>query len=558
MDDPNHLKRDRGTSEEELEKDSQKRKRESEYDEEERNTDCDEQQEEEEEDDDDDDETDRYWPPPVEESLQLIGSRGLKTVSAFAFNNSGSRFAAGGFDHQVKIWDFDALDPARPDTIYSNEPCGQTIIKQLDYSLGDELILVIPTSCQATIMAADGLVDQKNGHCVKGDQYLSDMTNTKGHVNMLNDGCWSPKDREAFITCSQDSTVRIWDVSRISKQQTTVIKTRSPMGGLKCVPTSCKFSRDSLSIVAGCSDGTIMFWDTRRKFITTSACIKSAHAKGSEISGLDYSYGANKLCSRSEDGSCKIWDLRQLRPGKPLVARQDSNLDTVHSADCCFSPDDRLIMLGTSAGSKSTPGQVLFLDTETLQTQSSLEMKPGVNVIRSRWHPKINHLGFSCSDGMVNISYDKRRSMGGLLDLDPSTGNNNIYNSNNQNNKRGLNRRKKYMAGPGSGESSFVLKTNKIITPHSLPLFREDSARKDPRRAYRPEMPAGAGGASGSRGQVAGLGQQSLSAGSTLSSYIARNLATKPREGSGHHHVSNRERQPQQKEQQQRSDLKPR
>ena len=44
--------------------------------------------------------------------------------------------------------------------------------------------------------------------CIKGDPYIVDMARTKGHVGMLNDGCWKPKDRTQFITASIDGSIR--------------------------------------------------------------------------------------------------------------------------------------------------------------------------------------------------------------------------------------------------------------------------------------------------------------------------------------------------------------
>lgn len=442
-------------------------------------------------------EIDRYWPPPTSESVELAGSYSSKTVSALCLNHAGSRFTAGGNDHEVRIWDFEALDPKRPESICNVQPCDQTVIKSLDFTNDDELILVISGGCQAVIIAKDGVV-AKQYQCPKGDQYISDMANTKGHNQMLNDGCWNPKDKEAFITCSNDGTVRIWDLNKLS-QQKTVIKTRSPASGLKAVPNVCKYSRDSLSIVAGCNDGSVMFWDTRRKYITTSACIKNAHLKGSEITGIDFSYGLNKICTRSEDETCKIWDCRQFK--EPLA--KTAGLMTLYSnADCSFSPDDKFVTAGTSC-TKSESGQLHFLSAEDLSIKSSIEA-PKTSVIRSRWHPKINHIIYTCSNGSVFITYDKERSMAGCLTSE-------------QVSNRGT-KRKKYMSQRDSNHSAPM----KIITPHSLPLFREDQSsssfaklRQDPKRSYKPEMPM-TGASQGGRVKPAG---------STLSSYIAKNLA---------------------------------
>lgn len=457
-------------------------------------------------------EIDRYWPPPTNESVEIVGSNTFKTISTFCFNNAGTRFAAGSHDHGMRIWHFDALDPRRPESICATQPCGQTIIKNIDYTNDDELLLVISGSCQAVIVAKDGIL-AKQYQCPKGDQYMTDMAKTKGHVQMLNHGCWNPKNKENFITCSNDSTIRIWDLANLN-QQKTVIKTRSPMSGLKALPNVCVFSRDALSIVAGCNDGSIMMWDTRRKFITTSACIKGAHLKGSEVTGIDFSYGLNKMCSRSEDESCKIWDMRKLK--EPLASR--TGLTTLYpTTNCSFSPDDKYLITGTSA-TKQDAGHLVFLDAShsNLEIANTIEMPSGVSVVSSKWHPKINHIGFSCSNGTILLTYDKKRSMGGLMQAESGL------------NERGT-KRKKYVSQRGNYATS-ASSIKRIITPHSLPLFREDTSassfakiRQDPKLSYKPEVPV-AGANQGGRVKPAG---------STLSSYIAKNIAKPVDDGTG-------------------------
>lgn len=44
----------------------------------------------------------------------------------------------------------------------------------------------------------------EKAECVKGDQYITDMARTKGHVAALTSGCWHPRVREEFLTSSED------------------------------------------------------------------------------------------------------------------------------------------------------------------------------------------------------------------------------------------------------------------------------------------------------------------------------------------------------------------
>lgn len=433
---------------------------------------------------------DRYAPAPASQVTEIVASSRAKTVSALAINHAGTRFATGGHDHDIRLWDFQALDLSRPTPIYCSQPCGQAIIRNLDFSKNDELILAISGSCQAIILGKDGLAS-KQYLCPKGDQYISDMAKTKGHVQMLNDGSWSPRNQENFLTCSNDGTVRIWDLNQLS-QQATVIKTRSPTSGLRAMPTTCKYSRDALLVAAGCTDGSIMFWDTRRKFLSTSICIKAAHLKGSEVVALDFAYGHSTwVCTRSEDDTCKLWDTRQVK--QPLCSR--TNMPAGYSnMDCTFSPDDKFVMTGLSA-TKSESGRLLLLDTssQSLETKESFGEHCETSVIRSRWHPKINHLFYTCTNGVLYVTCDPGRSQNGLL-----------VSSSVISSKR----RKKHT-------SQNELAVKKIMTPHALPLFRDDQPPSKSRQAYKPELPA----------PNANQGGLVRAAGSTLSSYVARQLA---------------------------------
>jgi WD repeat-containing protein 70 len=97
----------------------------------------------------------------------------------------------------------------------------------VQYSITGDTILVVSGNSQAKVLDRDGFEKME---CVKGDQYITDMARTKGHIAGLTAGCWHPIKKDEFLTSSQDSTLRIW-TSINSKEQKNVIKTRAQVCG---------------------------------------------------------------------------------------------------------------------------------------------------------------------------------------------------------------------------------------------------------------------------------------------------------------------------------------
>ena len=69
------------------------------------------------------------------------------------------------------------------------------------------------------------------GEFPKGDMYIRDLKNTKGHVTNCTDGCWHPTDKATALTSSEDGTLRVWDVTEVV--QKTVVKPQASTGGTR-------------------------------------------------------------------------------------------------------------------------------------------------------------------------------------------------------------------------------------------------------------------------------------------------------------------------------------
>lgn len=437
--------------------------------------------------DNDDESLEKIIPASHEISLE----HGSRTVSAITLDPSGSRLVTGGYDYELRFWDFAGMDSSLR-SFRTLQPCESHAIKNLQYSITGDSILVISGNSQAKVLDRDGFEIME---CIKGDQYITDMANTKGHIAMLNSGCWHPKDRDEFLTCSNDGTLRLWSLEQPKKHK-NCIKPRTH-GGLRAIPVSCTYNRDGLLVACACQDGSIQMWDHRKAFVNTSNLVRNAHTNGTATSSITFSYHGQHLCTRGGDDTMKLWDMRML--ARPIFVKENL-FNRFPETDCAFSPDDRLVVTGTSLNKGEEIGKLIFLESDTFNLVTEIEVT-NASVVRCLWHPKLNQIITGCSNGVAKVFYSPSRSQkGAKLCVVKMT------------------RKVKQVE---------MLAQQQIITPHALPLFREDRPRsskkrlekdrKDPLKSRRPDLP------------VTGPGQggRIAAAGGTLSSYIIRNMGLK-------------------------------
>jgi WD40 repeat protein len=437
---------------------------------------------------DDDDDEDPYNLPVTH---HIDFKHGSKAVTALAVDPTGTRFATGSLDYEVRFWDFVGMNSSLQ-SFRSLYPCGNYPIKALAYSSTGDTVLIISGMSQAKVLDRDG---HEKLECVKGDQYISDMARTKGHPSPLTDGCWHPRIREEFITSSEDGTVRLWNVNSTT-QHKSIIKCRSK-NGLKTTPTTCAYNRDATMIACACEDGSFQLWDTRKMFVNAAKVIHGAHQNGTTTSRIAFSYSATLVSTRGGDDTLKLWDLRMFR--NPLRTA-DNLFSRYGGTDCMFNPQDNVIITGVSLEKGEKEGKLLFFNATTLEKVDEIIVTDS-HVIKTHWHPRLQQIFVGCGNGNVRVYYGDDSIKGAKLCAT----------------KR-----------PSKAKQMEAVAVQQIITPHALPLFRQDrqkSQRKkmekerlDPVKSRRPDLPI----KSGQGGRVA-------NAGSTLSSYVIRNLGLSKR-----------------------------
>ncbi|KAA0187433.1 hypothetical protein HAZT_HAZT009261 [Hyalella azteca] len=435
--------------------------------------------------DEDDDDDDGHG-LPVSHELPL--THGTKAVSSVTMDPSGSRLVSGSIDYEVKYWDFQGMDVCH-ESFRKLCPYDGYPINAVDYSCTGDKVLAVSGSSQAKVYDRDGA---ELFECAKGDMYIQDMGKTKGHVSGITDACWHPRDKEEFLTSARDGTCRIWHTSKPSCQK-HVIKPRSAIG-LKAKPTTCCYSHDGLTVACVCDDGSIQMWDHRKSYVNTIVNVRDCHTKGTNTSSICFSYDNKYYGTRGMDDTLKLWDIRKTRSAVFTATGLFNRFDMT---DCLFSPNDQLLVTGTSMNKGDKNGSLLMFNRNTWNLEHCMPVGES-HIVSLFWHPRLNQICVGCGDGKIRLLYDPIRSHNGAV--------------------LAAGKRRKRVKDGG------IVLSQQIITPHALPMFREErhkstrklelKDRKDPVKSRRPDLPLG----------NAGTGGRVTSGGSTLSSYIIRNL----------------------------------
>eukprot|EP00088_Acartia_fossae_P016822 TRINITY_DN1947_c0_g1_i1.p1 TRINITY_DN1947_c0_g1~~TRINITY_DN1947_c0_g1_i1.p1 ORF type:complete len:722 (+),score=178.20 TRINITY_DN1947_c0_g1_i1:39-2168(+) len=441
---------------------------------------------------------------PRSHEIKLV--HGDKAITSLSLDPSGARVISGGIDYDLKLWDFAGMDPSLR-SFRKIRPCESHVLNSLEYSTTGDKILVVSGNAQPKVLDRDG---GELFECVKGDQYVLDQARNKGHTAAGSCGAWHPKIKSEFLTSAADATLRLWLVEDNGRKTKQVIKCKSRKNGLRTNPTACTYSRDGLLVCGACIDGSIKMWDHRKNFVNVALNMEGAHQNGSEITCVQFGYDNRLVATRSNDETLKLWDVRMF---KKYINCANGLFSRFAQTECCFSPDDRLILTGTSMEKGDKAGKLIFFDKETFD--KAFEMEVGnSHVIRAAWHPKLNQIMVGSGDGVVRVYYDPERSIRGAKLCMVK--------------KRTEAKQVNYIA------------TQRIITPYALPLFKEGNERqkstyrqmvkdrKDPTRSKNPEPPQ----------LIKGTGGKTAQGGSTLHSWMAKQIAVKNKDD----HIDPRER----------------
>lgn len=373
-------------------------------------------------DDDDDDDLDKY---PF--SHELVFKTHDKAVTSVTLDPSGARMATGSRDCTVKLYDFASMTPTtlrafksvdpwqtRPSATTESHPVNHIAF----HPQAATVMLCVTAHPQAKILSRDGEVLTE---FVKGDMYLRDMHNTKGHVGEIATGAWHPTDRNTCVTAGADSTLRIWDVNnKRSQREVIVFKSRAAGSAGRSRMTAVAWgapasgagaSSSSTVLVAAALDGSLVLYSgTGGPYTRPSAEVRDAHAPGSVTGGIDVSADGRMVVTRGGDGFIKLWDTRKFK--QPLVTvAHASTADRFPMTNIRYGPNSACILTGSAAG------DLHVLNPGNLRPEVVTPITPGIPLVVVEWHAKLNQVVAGSANGETRLLYDPVRSTRGAADV---------------------------------------------------------------------------------------------------------------------------------------------
>lgn len=369
--------------------------------------------------DDDSDMSDEEDEFPI--SHELIIKTHDRAITTIALDNSGTRLVTGSNDCTLKLHDLSALTLSTirafktvdPFTTKPSQAAESHSIHQILYGphSGGQFLCITATS-QARLFSRDG---DMISEFVKGDMYLRDKHNTKGHTSEITSGAWHPTNRDRFVTAGTDSTVRIWDVNKRMKQEEVIVhKSRAAgsagMTRMTAISWGAAPDGNSSMLVAAALDGSLVMWGGEGPYHRPTAEIRDAHVKDTWTSGLDISADGRLVITRGGDDTIKLWDTRKFKTPLNTTSHQSTS-SQYPTSNIKFAPNSSSIITG------SETGHLHILNPATLRPEIVTPVTPGSALISVDWHPKLNQILTGSANGQTTILFNPKLSTAGALTI---------------------------------------------------------------------------------------------------------------------------------------------
>ena len=363
-------------------------------------------------DDDDDDDEDEF---PV--SHEMVFKTHERAVTATTLDPSGARLITGSMDCTLKFHDFASLTPTTIRAFKSVDPTASKhsanvethpVHQVLFNPISAGHVLVATALPQAKIMDRDG---ETLCEFVKGDMYLRDMHNTKGHISEVTTGTWHPTDRNVCVTAGTDSTLRIWDINNPRSQREVIVHKSKAAGSagrsrMTSVAWGSPMQGGANVLLSTALDGSLVMWSGEGPYSRPAAEIRQAHEPDTWTSGLDISVDGRLVITRGGDDTIKLWDTRKFKSPITTVSHASTS-SQFPTTNIRFSPNSANILTG------SQEGNLHILNPATLRPELTTPVTPGSPLITVNWHPKLNQIITGSANAETHILYNPNTSTGG-------------------------------------------------------------------------------------------------------------------------------------------------
>ncbi len=350
-------------------------------------------------------------------SHELVLKTHERSITTLTVDPSGSRFITGSTDCTIKFHDFASMTPNTLHAFKSIDPTATKAsastethpVHHVEFNPNSpSQILVISATPQAKIFSRDG---EELKEFIKGDMYLRDMHNTKGHISAITTGTWHPTNRDLCVTAGTDSTLRIWDCNMPLKQKEVIVhKSRAAGSAGRTRMTAVKWGTPIQGgkslLVAAALDGSLVMWDGDGPLSRPAAEIKEAHKKDTWTGGLDVSPDGRTVVTRGGDNLVKLWDTRKFKQPVSTV-EHPSTSDQYANSDIRFSPTGSSIITG------STDGNLHILNPATLKPELVTPVTAGSPLVTLLWHEKLNQILTGSVNAETHVLYNPSTSTRG-------------------------------------------------------------------------------------------------------------------------------------------------